>query len=116
MDILLIKRGNEPFKEHWALVGGAKRQDESFEDCAQREVEEEVGVWLRGVTHVDDIMVCNELGQQLSEVFVGMVPSRDLDKIHAGKEVLEVKWFPRRELPTPIVPFHKEAIERWATL
>lgn len=114
MDVLLIKRKNEPFANHWALVGGAKRQGESFADCAIREVEEEVGVRLRTVTRVDYIEVSNELGQQLSVVFVGMIPSHDLDKIRAGEEVLEVGWFPLRDLPTPIVPFHKTAIECWA--
>lgn len=112
-EILLIKRKKEPFKEYWALAGGAKRVEESFADCALREVEEEVGVWLRGVAHADDIFVENELGQQVSQIFFAELKDSDIPKIRAGKEIIETKFFPKRELPSPIVPFHKEVIERF---
>lgn len=115
-EIMLIKRKTEPFKDYWALVGGAKRNDESFSDCAVREVHEEVGVCLRGVTHVDTILVDNQLGEQFSEVFVAWLRDEDLPRIKIGSEVVEAKMFSPLELPPLIVPFHKEVIERWARL
>lgn len=112
-DVLLILRKGIPFKEHWALVGGAKRQDESFLDCGFREVHEEVGLFLRELKRVDEIMVCNEYGEQFSEVYAVKICREDLVKVKIGKEVLESGVFNHAKLPTPIVPFHKETIERY---
>lgn len=42
--ILLIKRKNEPFKDHYALPGGIVEYGETVEEGLLREVEEEVGV------------------------------------------------------------------------
>lgn len=109
--LLLIKRKKEPFKGYWALVGGAKRQDETFPQCAVREAQEEVGVKLREITRVDEILVNNELGEQFSEVYLAYL--RDEDEIKLGSEVDDAQFFPCHNLPTPIVPFHKETLERF---
>lgn len=112
--VLLIKRKNEPFKGYWALVGGAKRGGEAFVDCALREVEEEVGIKLPMLTELGtDIFVENQFGQQLSIVFVGRLEEADRWAIRAGSEVTEAKFFDRRMLPTPIVHFHRDVIEKW---
>ena len=48
LNVLLIQRGLEPYKNMWALPGGFMRpEDESAEACAYRELREE--------TDVDDI-------------------------------------------------------------
>lgn len=109
-ELLLILRKYEPFANHWALVGGAKQDGETFLQCAIREVEEEVGIHLRDATHVGDI----KLAGQYSPVFSAEIFNAEA-KI--GEEVCEAKLFSHSELPTPIVPFHKEAIDRlWADL
>ncbi|MBR4837718.1 MAG: NUDIX hydrolase [Bacteroidales bacterium] len=41
--VLLIQRGNEPFKGCWAFPGGFMNMDETTEQCAVRELEEETG-------------------------------------------------------------------------
>lgn len=43
-DILLIKRGHEPFKGSFALPGGFLSYYETLEECVVREVHEETGV------------------------------------------------------------------------
>ena len=42
--VLLIKRGQEPFKDRWALPGGFVNPDETAEQGARRELLEETGL------------------------------------------------------------------------
>lgn len=44
IEILLIQRGQEPFKGFWALPGGFMKMDETIEECTIRELREETGI------------------------------------------------------------------------
>lgn len=44
LKVLLIQRGNDPYKDYWALPGGFVIMEEDLETAALRELEEETGV------------------------------------------------------------------------
>ena len=47
--VLLIERGDEPFKGCWAFPGGFMDMDETTEQCAIRELEEETGLQVSDI-------------------------------------------------------------------
>ena len=109
--VLLIKRNIKPFKNYWALIGGAKEDNETFEDCAKRELKEEVGLEVEDLRYLTEITVNNKLGLQLSKVFMCVLQNGE---IHIDpSEVSEARWFELLELPTKIVPFHRALIIEW---
>ena len=50
--VLLIERGDEPFKGEWAFPGGFMNMDETTEQCAIRELEEETGLQVSDVHQI----------------------------------------------------------------
>ncbi len=50
LQLLLIKRGNDPYKGMWAFPGGFVEDDEELETAALRELQEETGVKLDAMT------------------------------------------------------------------
>ncbi len=78
--IVLIKRGNPPFKGMWALPGGFVECDETVEEATVREAKEETGLTVgivrllgvysdpkrdpRGPT-VGTVFICKRMGGEL---------------------------------------------------
>jgi 8-oxo-dGTP diphosphatase len=44
LNVLLVRRGQEPYEGMWAIPGGFKRPDETLDEAARRELSEETGV------------------------------------------------------------------------
>ena len=110
-EVLLVKRGNEPFKGCWALPGGFMEMDETIERCAVRELQEETGLT------VDE--------EQLLLIGIYSVPGRDprgrtvtaayrVDVgagaiATAGDDAAEVQWWSLDNLP-PLAFDHADII------
>jgi len=109
--VLLIKRKTLPFKNYWALIGGAKEDSESFEKCAKRELLEEVGLKVDDLHYLTEITIKNELGLQLSKVYECVLQNGEIQI--DSHEVSDARWFTPSQLPQMVVPFHRKLIEQW---
>ena len=101
LNVLLIQRGLEPYKDMWALPGGFMRpEDESAQACAYRELREE--------TDVDDIYM-EELKsfsahdrdpreRVITIAFFALVV-KDNYHVKGGDDARNARWFPIKELP-----------------
>ena len=110
--LLLIERGNEPFKGKWALPGGFVGMDEELEQAAVRELAEETGlaeVPLEQMRTFGDVGR-DPRGRQITIVFMG-VAKKGLDKIRAGDDAAKVRWFDIEKLPKDLAFDHREVIE-----
>ncbi len=99
-EILLVRRGNEPFKGCWALPGGFMEMDETIERCAVRELEEETGIKveesdlrLTGVYSAPDR---DPRGRTVTAAFR---VDCGTESAHAGDDAAEVRWWPLDALP-----------------
>lgn len=104
LQILLVKRGLDPFKGRWALPGGFVRADESVDAGARRELREETG--LRGV-FLEQLYTFGEVdrdprGRVVSVAYYALV-SQAGHKTHAETDASDARWFAVRS--TPPLPF-----------
>lgn len=99
--VLLIRRGNEPFKGQWALPGGFMDMDEDAETCARRELEEETGL---KVVNLEQLYAFSDVGRDpryrvVSIAYYALVRWADC-KVKAGDDADRAQWFPLSGIPS----------------
>ncbi len=99
-EILLIKRGNEPFKNYWALPGGFVDMDETLDEAIKREVAEECNIENIVFQQFKAFGNLNRdpRGRTVSIVYYTFLNNKELD-IKAGDDAAEAKWFSISALP-----------------
>lgn len=111
LSVLLIKRGIEPYKDHWAFPGGFMNMDETAEEGALRELNEETGIeniyveQLQAFTKVDR----DPRERILTIAFMAFVRQEDYGYVKGGDDAKEAKWFSINELP-PLAFDHEEIL------
>ena len=97
-DIVLIKRGKEPFKGSYALPGGFLNYGERLEECAVREVLEETGVKTKVVELVG---VYSSPDRDPRGHFVTAVYHLEPvgGMLKAGDDAKDAEWVPLDKLP-----------------
>ena len=92
--VLLIQRGDEPFKGCWAFPGGFMNMDETTEQCAIRELEEETG---QKVSEVHQIGAYSKVdrdprGRTVTVAYLAIV---DAPMAVSGQDdAAKAQWFP----------------------
>lgn len=99
INVLLVKRKNDPFKEQWALPGGFVDKDENLEDAAKREFAEETGIKVKTIEQVRAFGTPGRdpRGRTISIAFLSWLDCEE--KPVAGDDAAETKWFTLDELP-----------------
>jgi 8-oxo-dGTP diphosphatase len=100
LNVLLVRRGTEPFKGSWALPGGFVRIDESVDDCAKRELAEETGlhdVYLEQL-YTFGTPDRDPRERVISVAYYTLTPSANME-LKAGTDAAEAAWHPVGELP-----------------
>ncbi len=113
LNVLLIKRGNEPYKGHWAFPGGFLESDETLEEAARRELKEETSLTPK---HFYEVGAFSDLdrdprGRTISVAFASVVRPSQIKAV-AGDDAKEARWFDIHEMPR--LAFDHEKICRMA--
>ena len=92
-EVLLIKRGNEPFKGKWAFPGGFLNMDETTADCAIRELQEETGLVIDEVYQVGtyDAVDRDPRGRTISVAYVSVI-DKALD-VKGADDAAKAQWW-----------------------
>lgn len=96
--VLLIERGREPFKGHWALPGGFLELNETVEQCAQRELKEETGLYA---VRMEQFKVFSAIDRDPRErvLSVGFFALVRMMQAYGGSDAVQAKWFEVEKLP-----------------
>jgi 8-oxo-dGTP diphosphatase len=99
LEILLIKRAREPFKDHWALPGGFVDENESLEAAAARELLEETGLRRAKFKQIGAFgdPGRDPRGHTVSIAFAAILKSRP--KVTGSDDASEAAWHPLKRLP-----------------
>ena len=98
MYVLLIQRGNEPYKDYWAFPGGFLNMDETVAHCAERELEEETGIRIRGMqlAGVYSDVERDPRGRVITAAYTAMTT---MPEAIAADDAAAAKWWPLKALP-----------------
>jgi 8-oxo-dGTP diphosphatase len=97
--LLLIRRGKEPFKNLWALPGGFVNMDETIEEACRRELEEETGLQCCKMEQfrVFDAVDRDPRHRTISVVFYAILPQ--VSEVKGNDDASDAGWFPLSQLP-----------------
>lgn len=111
--VLLIKRKNEPFKDLWAIVGGALYNNETVEEGMLREIKEKTGLTNVKLypSKIFSELDRSPLMRMIAITFVGVV---DSNHVKINKETLKTSnadWVSIDKIPSPLAYDHNEIIK-----
>jgi 8-oxo-dGTP diphosphatase len=124
LNVLLVRRGEHPFKGKWALPGGFVRvtadgadQGEDLDAAAARELEEETGLGARAQdVPLEQLRAFGAAGRDprmrvISVAYYALVRSDLAPLVRSGGDAAEAQWRPVEEAQTlPLAFDHAEIL------
>jgi len=110
LNVLLIERGNEPFRGSWAFPGGFLNIDEDAPDGARRELLEETGLTA---THISQLGAFTAVDRDPRErvISVAYFTLMRVVPVEGGDDAARAQWFPLNR--TPQLAFdHQEILDQ----
>lgn len=97
--VLLIQRGDNPFKGCWAFPGGFMNMDETTEQCAIRELEEETGLKVSDIHQIGAYSKVDRdpRGRTVTVAYLSVI-----DKplpVTGQDDAAKAEWWPLSSLP-----------------
>ena len=105
--VLLIQRGDQPFKGGWAFPGGFMNMDETTEQCAVRELEEETGLRLSKIQQIGAYSKVDRdpRGRTVTVAYLAIVD--EPIAVTGQDDAAMAEWFPIDALP-PLAFDHED--------
>ncbi|MCM1168613.1 MAG: NUDIX hydrolase [Bacteroides sp.] len=103
--LLLVERGNEPFKGCFAFPGGFVEEDETLEWAAGRELREETGIRLKDYGLAPQFFrpysepERDPRGRTVTMVYHALIECGELPSVQGSDDAAQAGWFPVNELP-----------------
>lgn len=102
LKLLLIKRRDHPYINHWALPGGFMNMKESLEETAYRELMEETS--LQENVYLEQLYTFSKPDRDprmrvISTAYMALTPCENIKKTKAGDDASEAKWFSITKTP-----------------
>lgn len=97
--VLLIQRGNEPYKGCWAFPGGFMNMEETAEECAVRELKEETGLTVKQIQQIGAYSKVDRdpRGRTISIAYLAIVDAPTA--VSGMDDAAKAAWFPLSSLP-----------------
>ena len=97
--VLLIQRGDQPFRGCWAFPGGFMNMDETTEQCAIRELEEETGLRVSEMYQIGAYSKVDRdpRGRTVTVAYLAIVEKPIA--VTGQDDAAKAQWFPLSDLP-----------------
>ncbi len=98
LNVLLIERGNEPYKGYWAFPGGFLNIDEDAPEGARRELLEETGLKVSNIEQLGAFATPDRDPRE-RVISIAFFTLTRVQEVHGGDDANVAKWFPINQLP-----------------
>jgi ADP-ribose pyrophosphatase len=99
--VLLVRRGQPPAKDLWAIPGGSVEIGETLQQAAEREVREETGIRIRAAKpiYTFDVIERDESeGIRFHYVIVDLLADYISGELSAGDDADDARWVSADEI------------------
>ena len=99
--VLLIRRGQAPSKNLWAIPGGSVEIGETLQQAAEREILEETGIRIRAARpiYIFDVIERDESESiRFHYVIIDLSAEYVSGELSAGDDAVEARWVSAEEI------------------